>query len=405
MLRFTGIFDFLENYNFTIAEDSPLDQEVAVDPEMIGKVYESLVNVSDEEDEQGDAGIFYTPRTEIDLMCRLALVDNLTNHLGEEHKNLLYEVLFAFAPDDKAAVDEKLAAAQLWESLDTTLKALTVVDPACGSGSFLVGMLHILDDLRDRANRVLGREESSFNRRKAIIGQNLYGVDVKEWACHVAELRLWLALIIDADIPRSELQVRNEPLLPHFSFNIRCGDSLVQEIGGMNLAQIRADFSGIPRSLKARTTRLKNEKLKFFNNDKTCRYESEQELKHEELNLFRDLVDTHVADIKKEIGDLHEFIDGPRAQQIRLDGTIEERTAHQFELEATERRKQIEALTIDYDRLVEARGTLANARTLPFVWDIAFVEIFADDKGGFDIVIGNPPYVRQENIADPKIPA
>ena len=269
-------------------------------------------------------------------------------------------------------MDEKLAAAQLLESLDTTLKALTVVDPACGSGSFLVGMLHILDDLRDRANRVLGREESSFNRRKAIIGQNLYGVDVMEWACHVAELRLWLALIIDADIPRAELQVRNEPLLPHFSFNIRCGDSLIQEIGGMNLAQIRADFSGIPRSLKARTTRLKNEKLKFFNNDKTCRYESEQELKHEELNLFRDLVDTHVADIKKEIDALQDLIDGPRAQQIRLDGTIEERTAHQFELEATERRKQIEAFTIDYDRLVEARGALANARTLPFVWDIAF---------------------------------
>ena len=79
-----GIFEFLEKYNFTIAEDSPLDQEVAVDPEMIGKVYESLVNVSDEADERGDAGIFYTPRTEIDLMCRLALVDNLTNHLGEE---------------------------------------------------------------------------------------------------------------------------------------------------------------------------------------------------------------------------------------------------------------------------------------------------------------------------------
>ena len=306
-LRFKGIFDFLENYNFTIAEDSPLDQEVAV-------------------------------------------------------------------------------------------------DPACGSGSFLVGMLHILDDLRDRADRQLGRDQFSFDRKKAIIGSNLYGVDVMEWACHVAELRLWLALIIDADIPRAELQVRNEPLLPHFSFNIRCGDSLVQEIGGMNLAQIRADFSGIPRSLKARTTRLKNEKLKFFNNDRTCRYKSEQELKHEELNLFRDLVDTHVADINKQIDDLQELIDGPRAQQIRLDGTIEERTAHQFELEATEWRKQIEALTIDYDRLVEARGALANARTLPFVWDIAFAEIFAEDKGGFDIVIGNPPYVRQENIADPKIP-
>ena len=99
--RFKDIFNFLENYNFTIAEDSPLDQEVAVDPEMIGKVYESLVNVSEETDERGDAGIFYTPRTEIDLMCRLALVDNLANHLGEEHKSLLYETVFAFEPDEK----------------------------------------------------------------------------------------------------------------------------------------------------------------------------------------------------------------------------------------------------------------------------------------------------------------
>ena len=403
-LRFKVIFDFLENYNFTIAEDSPLDQEVAVDPEMIGKVYESLVNVSPETDERGDAGIFYTPRTEIDLMCRLALVDNLAVHLGEEHKSTLYEAVFAFEPDEKTVADFRLNSANLWNPLNECLSEIAIVDPACGSGSFLVGMLHILDGLRDRADRQLGHDQFSFDRKKAIIGSNLYGVDVKEWACHVAELRLWLALIIDADIPRAELQVRNEPLLPHFSFNIRCGDSLVQEIGGMNLAQIRADFSGIPKSLKARTTRLKNEKLKFFNNDKTCRYKSEQELKQEELNLFRDLVDTHVADIKKQIGDLQELIDGPRAQQIRLDGTIEERTAHQFELEATERRKQIEAFTIDYDRLVEARGALANARTLPFVWDIAFAEIFAEDKGGFDIVIGNPPYVRQENIADPKIP-
>ena len=146
-------------------------------------------------------------------------------------------------------------------------------------------MLHVLDDLRDRANRQLGNEQLNFDRKKAIIGSNLYGVDVMEWACRVAELRLWLSLIIDADIPRAELQLRIEPLLPHFSFNIRCGDSLLQEIGGMNLVQIRADFSGIPRSLKSRTTRLKNEKLKFFNNDKTCRYRSKQELEQEELNL------------------------------------------------------------------------------------------------------------------------
>ena len=249
--RFKGIFNFLESYNFTIAEDSPLDQEVAVDPEMIGKVYESLVNVSAETDERGDAGIFYTPRTEIDLMCRLALVDNLTNHLGKEHKSALYEAILAFEPDERTRADQQLLNRNLWSPLDECLKRLAIVDPACGSGSFLVGMLHILDDLRERAGRQLGGDQLSFDRKKAIIGGNLYGVDVMEWACRVAELRLWLSLIIDAEFSRAELQVRNEPLLPHFSFNIRCGDSLLQEIGGINLGQIRADFSGIPRSLKA----------------------------------------------------------------------------------------------------------------------------------------------------------
>ena len=402
--RFKDIFNFLESYNFTIAEDSPLDQEVAVDPEMIGKVYESLVNVSEETDERGDAGIFYTPRTEIDLMCRLALVDNLANHLGEEHKSLLYETVFAFESDEKTRADQQLRDRNLWIRLDECLKGLAVVDPACGSGSFLVGMLHILDDLQDRANRQLGHDERSFDRKKAIIGGNLYGVDVMEWACRVAELRLWLSLIIDADIPRAELQLRNEPLLPHFSFNIRCGDSLLQEIGGMNLAQIRTDFSGIPSSLKARTTRLKNEKLKFFNNDKTCRYKSKQELEQEELNLFRDLVDTHAEDVKKQIDDLKELINDLKAQQMTIEGTIDETTSQKLKRQEIGWSKQIEVLTIDYDRLVEARGALLNAPTSPFVWDIAFVEIFSDDKGGFDIVIGNPPYVRQENIADPKLP-
>ena len=402
--RFEGIFDFLENYNFTIAEDSPLDQEVAVDPEMIGKVYESLVNVSDEADERGDAGIFYTPRTEIDLMCRLALVNNLTNHLGETHKDLLYEVLFAFNLDDKAEADGKLAEAQLWEPLDTCLKVLAVVDPACGSGSFLVGLLHILDDLRYRVNQGLGREESGFDRKKGIIGQNLYGVDVMEWACHVAELRLWLALVIDAEFSPAELHLRNEPLLPHFSFNIRCGDSLVQEISGMNLATRRDAFSGVPRALKARITRLKNEKLKFFNNDPTCRYRSEKELQQEELQLFRELVDTHAKDIKQQINDLQQLIDGPQERQMQLDGTIEERPDQQLDLQAMEWQQQIEALTEDLDRLTETRSALASARGVPFVWDIAFVEVFTSEKAGFDIVIGNPPYVRQESIADPKSP-
>ena len=244
----------------------------------------------------------------------------------------------------------------------------------------------------------------SFDRKKDIIGQNLYGVDVMEWACHVAELRLWLALVIDAEFSPAELHLRAEPLLPHFSFNIRCGDSLIQEIGGMNLATLRDAFSGIPPALKARITRLKNEKLKFFNNDPTCRYRSEEEFQQEELGLFRTLVDTHAKDINQQIDDLQQLIDGPRERQMRLDGTVEEGVERQLELQAMEWQQQIETLTEDLNRLEEARNALRGAGGVPFVWDIAFVEIFTGEKGGFDIVIGNPPYVRQKDISDPKIP-
>ncbi|GAI40460.1 unnamed protein product, partial [marine sediment metagenome] len=134
---------FLERYNFTIREDTPFDQEVAVDPEMIGKVYESLVNITfkgiEEEDLRGTAGIFYTPRVEIDLMCRLSLVDRLANNLGEKHKPLLYELVFAYEPEEKQAADDRATRANLWPELNRLLQEITVLDPACGSGSFLVG--------------------------------------------------------------------------------------------------------------------------------------------------------------------------------------------------------------------------------------------------------------------------
>ena len=164
----------------------------------------------------------------------------------------------------------------------------------------------------------------------------------------------------------------------------------------------------MPSSLKARVTRLKTEKLKFFNNDNTRRFRSEKELKHEELQLFLALIDTHAQDLKQSIDDLQQLIDAPKWQPMELDGTIDEKVVRELELEATERQKQIDALTQDHDRVSKARNALVNAENLPFVWDIAFVEIFtgeiSGEKSGFDIVIGNPPYVRQENISDPTLP-
>ena len=401
--RFEQFFRFLERYNFTISEESPIDQEVAVDPEMIGKVYESLVNVEETSaDQRSAAGIFYTPRTEIDLMCRLALVDHLLNHLGAERKNLLYEAVFALEADEKTAGDKALAEAKLWPELDARLREITVLDKTCGSGSFLVGMLHILDDLQERANRQLGRRETRYDRRKRIIGQSLYGVDVMDWACHVAELRLWLALIVDAEFTREELHLRREPLLPHFTFKIRCGDSLVQEVGGINLGHLRGSHE-VPRELKARISRLKTEKLKFYNNDPTCQFRSTDQATHEELRLFRDILDARQYKIQEDIKALRRKIEGPSERQIRLDGTVEQQS-HQMELAAAELQKQIEELQANLDHIIRARAALKTVKDVPFVWDIAFVEIFEGEKEGFDIVVGNPPYVRNENIAWPNKP-
>ncbi|MBN2186360.1 MAG: Eco57I restriction-modification methylase domain-containing protein [Dehalococcoidia bacterium] len=400
--RFNQIFKFLERYNFTIAEDSPLDKEIAVDPEMIGKVYENLVNVSEDADRRGEAGIFYTPRTEIDLMCRLSLVDHLANHLGDERKELLYQLIFALESDEKADADRAVASTGLWPTLNERLHDITVLDPACGSGSFLVGMLNILGDLQERANHQLGIAEAAYERKKRIIGQSLYGVDVMEWACHVAELRLWLALIIDAEFTREELHVRREPLLPYFSFKVRCGDSLVQEVGGIDLGHIRRSHD-IPASLKARITKLKTEKLKFYNNDETCQFRSPDQIKQEEKRLFQDVLNSRQHEIQEHIKFLRRKVEGPQERRIRLDGTIEERS-HQIELEARQYQRQIEALQGELEQVGKSSAVLKTAVEVPFVWDIAFVEIFESEKDGFDIVIGNPPYVRQESIADPHMP-
>ena len=399
-ILFEQVFTFLEQYNFTIAEDSPLDQEVAVDPEMIGKVYESLVNVSEEADKRGDAGIFYTPRTEIDLMCRLALIDQLSNHLGTKHKGLLNQLIFALEPEEKSEADREVSKAKLWSELNSQLREITVLDPACGSGSFLVGMLNIFNDLEERAGRELDIKETPYDRKRRIIRDSLYGVDVMDWACHVAELRLWLALIIDSDFSLEELHSCPEPLLPHFSFKIRCGDSLVQEVGGINLGHMRG--SGyISPALKSRVTKLKTEKLKFYNNESGRLFQSPDQIKHEELRLFRDILGDRLLKIQEKIKDLKATIEQSRGQ-LFLVGMAEKRP-RQMELLDIECKMQIESLTDELNRIEEARTVLRDKKEVPFVWDIAFVEVFEEEKRGFAIVIGNPPYVRQESIADPHL--
>ena len=115
-----------------------------------------------------------------------------------------------------------------------------------------------------------------------------------------------------------------------------------------------------------------------------------------------DILDARYHTVQEEIKGLKRKIEGPVSRQIRLDGKIEGEP-QQIKLDSIQWTKQVESLKVELERIQRPRSALKTIRDVPFVWDIAFVEIFEGERGGFDIVIGNPPYVRQENIADPHL--
>ena len=417
---FEKVFSFFEKYNFTIREDIPLDIEVAVDPQMIGYVYESLSNVAEEIYERQDLGIFYTPTIEVDFMCRRSLVEYLNNHFagtgsnfslsrgvggvfpplekppteipplekggeGGFGKDWIYRLLF---DEDKKEVAEYISKNNLWYRLEEALDNLAVVDPACGSGAFLVGMLHVLAELYRLIYSHINREMTEFELKKKVIGNSLYGVDVMPWAVHSAELRLWLQLIIEEDIPYEQRKLF--PLLPNLNLKLRVGDSLVQEVGGISL---HVRDSRLSPSLKRKLTSLKTEKEKYFNNDPTAKFKNHESLLQEELRIFGEILDDKIINLQKEI----QGIEGEKRKlQIEMFKDSEKESEKQKNLFE----EQIKAKGTEIEHLRETRRKIQSPEKKPFIWDIDFAEIFGD-KGGFDIVIGNPPYVRQEKIAPP----
>ncbi|MBU4266500.1 MAG: hypothetical protein KKE96_04660 [Candidatus Altiarchaeota archaeon] len=218
---FQKTFDFFEKYNFTIKEDMPLDQEVAVDPQMIGYVYESLANVAEEIYDRNDLGIFYTPRVEVDFMCRRSVVEYLSKQIPGVPKEKFYHLVFDL-PEQKEKIEGYFDKEKLWRKLEEVLDNLSVVDPACGSGAFLVGVLNVLAELYRIVYRHLNRKGlTDFDLKFSIVQRSLYGVDVMPWAIHAAELRLWLQLIVETEFKKEQL--RKYPLLPNLNMNLRVG--------------------------------------------------------------------------------------------------------------------------------------------------------------------------------------
>ena len=386
---FQKILEFFESYNFTVKEDMPLESEVAVDPQMIGYVYESLANVAEEIYDRNDLGIFYTPRVEVDFMCRRSLVEYLSKNLPELPKEKFYHLIFD-PVEEREKVEEWFTKNEHWRKLEDTLNNLSVVDPACGSGAFLVGMLNVVSDIYRTIYKHTGYTSlSDFALKNRVIQYSLYGVDVMPWAIHAAELRLWLQLIVETEFKKEEL--RQHPLLPNLNLNLRVGDSLVQEIGGISFNLRTNDLKN---HLKRKLEGLKQEKRKYFENSPTAKFKTPEEVKEEEVRLFEEIIDERVGVLTTEVQIFkHNIILAESQKTLSGEQVIDEK-------KVKENRLRIDANKDEIEKLRVVKSHLNDPEKKPFVWDIDFAEIFAE-KEGFDIVIGNPPYVNYKKISPP----
>lgn len=384
------IENFFERYNFTIKEDSPVDKEVAVDPQMIGYVYESLSNVAEEledleKDSRKEFGIFYTPKEEVYFMVRRSLVEYLNNNT-DMSKEKLYKLVFAETDDEKKEVREKLSETE-FEEIKYKLHDMKAVDPACGSGAFLVGIIDILSQIYEEAEKKEGGSFSIFERKKQIIQESIYGVDVKDWAINASELRLFLQLLIETDIPKEEIQQR--ALLPNLRANLRVGDSLVQDIDGIFFDLRENKLEGLTRS---HMEEIQKEKSKFFEDRSKSKYDSVYDIKSDEIKFFQRAIDDKIEELEERLKEGNE-------KQQTLNGQTTEPSGQekkQITKKKNEAKKRIEKLEELKDDIVQEQDKM------PMLWEVAFAEVF-NNNGGFDLLIGNPPYVRSGEISPPNM--
>src|SRR3989344_5157735 len=211
----TGFLDFFARYNFPVKKDEPLEKEVAVDPEMLGKVFENLLEVKDRKSK----GTYYTPREIVHYMCEQSLINYLVNECEGKVSRIDIETLIqygesAVAHDSRVEQDGKETQTysyKLPESIrknaqfiDDKLKNIRVCDPAIGSGAFPVGMMNEIIRTRNTLTNYLEdkKDRSIYNFKRDAIQNSLYGVDIDPGAVEIAKLRLWLSLVVDEeDLP------------------------------------------------------------------------------------------------------------------------------------------------------------------------------------------------------------
>ena len=317
---FSNLFNFLASYNFTVDENDPDDAEIGVDPEMLGKIFESLL-----EDNKAK-GAFYTPKEIVRYMCKESLIAYLASKLSNVNDSIVRTFV------EQHEMQPELEPCR--DTLSQALRDVKICDPAIGSGAFPMGLLNELW----RCREALEPTESRVALKKEIIENNIYGVDIERGAIDIARLRFWLSIVVDSE--------QAEPL-PNFDYKFMQGNSLIESYQGCDLSRISGRTVGRPST----STQL------------VIGLDSHLSRK----NLQRLLRDYFSVTDHQQKANMRQAINDEVKTLIResLGGT----TASLAKLNALD----------------------PSANQDFFLWHTWFKDIF--DNGGFDIVIGNPPYL------------
>ena len=217
---FKDLLDFFAQYNFTIDENDPTDAQVGVDPEMLGRIFESLL------EDNKEKGAYYTPKEIVQYMCRESLIAYLCTGIDQgtpEHQAISE---FVKSYDAELLTGLELEGVELGTKVLERLKEVKVCDPAIGSGAFPMGMLRELYYCR------ISLEDLSVSPaeiKSQIIKSNIYGVDIEQGAVDIARLRFWLSLVVDETTPTP---------LPNLDYKIMQGNSLLEWYEGVDLSTL-----------------------------------------------------------------------------------------------------------------------------------------------------------------------
>ncbi len=407
---FHDFFDVLDEFNFTIIEDDPDFKEVAVDPEMLGHIFENLL------EDNKDKGAFYTPKEIVQYMCQESLIEYLNTKLSEHTKNdhlkdairvLVLEETFGKLNQLDQDADRHIFRA---------LKDIKVCDPAIGSGAFPMGILHEIFRLLERLAELnpdvfTSVWEISWNAaavKEAIIQNSIYGVDIEKGAVDIARLRFWLSIIIDEETPKP---------LPNLDYKIMQGNSLLEQYEGIpldnlqNTRQVVYEVEGDKQMdmfgkqeggqisfdvLESRLDDLYNHIDEYFISDeperKSWLKNQISEIIHDHLHFNIDLRkgkhEVLLAETQASLSGIQDYptdSEAKREQKEKKQATLTNLIAkHEKEIE------RLQTALLELDQIQDT-----NDRPY-FLWNLMFRDVF--EAGGFDIVIGNPPYVSLETF-------